>query len=159
VLIATGDSGQGMTHGTIAGMILSDLARGRPNPWADLYDPSRKSLGTAGIFLQENLNVAAQYVRDYASSGDAASEDDVRPGSGAVLRHGLTKVAVYRDESGVLHELSAICPHLGCVVHWNPGEKSFDCPCHGSRFDRLGRVVNGPANRDLAPHERKQRAG
>ena len=66
-----------------------------------------------------------------------------------MLRRGLTKVAVYRDEKGELHECSAVCPHLGCIVHWNATEKTWDCPCHGSRFDKLGKVINGPANRDL----------
>ena len=80
----------------------------------------------------------------------SASAEEVRPGSGAVLRRGLAKVAVYRDDQGVVHERSAACPHLGCVVGWNEAEKTWDCPCHGSRFDREGRVLNGPANRDLA---------
>ena len=150
VLIATGDSGNGMTHGTIAGMLLTDLIMGRENPWAALYDPSRKTLGAIGEFAKENLNVAAQYT-DLATPGDVDSTDEIKPGEGAIIRRGLTKVAAYRDEAGALHEHSAICTHLGCVVQWNPGEKTWDCPCHGSRFDcRDGHVVNGPAIKALA---------
>jgi glycine/D-amino acid oxidase-like deaminating enzyme/nitrite reductase/ring-hydroxylating ferredoxin subunit len=150
VLIATGDSGNGMTHGTIAGMLLTDLIAGRDNPWAELYDPSRKTLGSVVEFAKENLNVAAQY-RDLATPGDADSAADIKPGEGAVIRRGLTKVAAYRDEAGALHERSAVCTHLGCVVRWNSGEKTWDCPCHGSRFDcQDGHVVNGPAIKGLA---------
>jgi Rieske Fe-S protein len=150
VYIATGDSGMGMTHGTIAGILLTDLITGRENPWAELYDPSRKSVKALGEFAKENLNVAAQYL-DWMTGGDVSSPDQVAPGSGAVIRRGLHKVAIYREPDGRLHERSATCPHLGCVVHWNGGEKTWDCPCHGSRFDALGRVICGPANADLGP--------
>jgi len=149
VFIATGDSGMGMTHGTIAGILLTDLILGRENPWATLYDPSRKTLRAIGQFAKENLNVARQY-GDWLTGGDVSSPDEIAPGSGAVVRRGLTKLAVYRDEQGALHERSAVCPHLGCIVDWNHSEKTWDCPCHGSRFDREGRVINGPANGDLA---------
>lgn len=148
IYVATGDSGMGMTHGTIAGILLTDLLLERENPWSRLYDPSRVSLRAAGEFAMENLNVAAQYV-DHVTSGDTDSVDDLRRGSGAVVRRGLKKIAAYRDENGTLHERSAVCTHLGCVVAWNPAEKSWDCPCHGSRFDPEGRVLNGPAIRDL----------
>lgn len=144
VFVATGDSGNGITHGTIAGLLLTDLISGRENPWAGIYDPSRKSLRSIKRFAAENLNVAAQYA-DYLTAGDVSSLDRIAPGTGAVLRRGLSKVAVYRDESGALHERSAICPHLGCVVAWNSGERTWDCPCHASRFATDGHVVNGPA--------------
>jgi glycine/D-amino acid oxidase-like deaminating enzyme len=121
VYIATGDSGMGMTHGTIAGILLTDLIAGRPNPWAALYDPSRKPLKAAGEFAKENLYVALRY-GEWLSPGEVDSPGEVRPGSGAVLRRGLTKLAVYRDEPGALHARSAVCTHLGCIVHWNPGE-------------------------------------
>ena len=150
VWIVTGDSGMGMTHGTIAGQLVSDLILGRPNRWATLYDPGRVTLRATGEFLRENLNVAARY-GDWVTPADAASEDEIPPGSGAVLRHGLARVAVYRDPDGAVHRHSAVCPHLGCVVSWNPTERSWDCPCHGSRFDPLGRVLNGPAVSPLAP--------
>ena len=150
VFIATGDSGNGMTHGTIAGILIPDLIFGRENPWATLYDPSRVSAHGATDFLKENLNVARQYA-DWLKAGDVASSDEIKPGGGAILRHGLTKVAAYRDDEGVLHEMTAVCPHLKCIVHWNGTEKTWDCPCHGSRFDAMGHVMNGPSVADLAP--------
>ena len=152
IYIATGDSGNGMTHGTIAGILLADLINGKENKWATLYDPSRISLKTTGDFLEEVGNTNAQYV-DLLTAGDTTSVDLIRAGQGAVVRTGLTKVAAYRDEQGKLHTYSAICPHLGCVVHWNPEEKSFDCPCHGSRFSCQGEVMNGPAKTNLTPKE------
>ena len=150
VLIATGDSGMGMTHGTIAGMLLTDLINGRENPWAELYDPARKTLSAVADYAKENLNVMAQYT-ELATPGDVESADDIAPGDGAIIRRGLTKVAAFRDEDGKLHEHSAICAHLGCVVRFDPAEKTWNCPCHGSRYDaRDGHVVNGPANKGLA---------
>lgn len=148
VYIVTGDSGNGITHGTIAGVLIPDLIAGRENAWETVYDPARKSLRGIGDFAKENLNVAAQF-RDYLTTGDVSSADEIKPGEGAVLRHGLKKVAAYRDDSGTLHEMTAVCPHLKCVVRWNGNEKSWDCPCHGSRFDALGHVMNGPAVADL----------
>lgn len=148
VFIATGDSGNGMTHGTIAGLLLTDLITGRDNPWAELYNPARVRLLAAGEFLNENLNVAAQYA-DLLRGGNVDNYREIAPGEGAIVSHGLQKIAVYRDEQGHVHECSAICPHLGCVVQWNRVEKSWDCPCHGSRFDPLGVVLNGPANVNL----------
>ena len=85
--------------------------------------------------------------------GDIASVDEVAPGSGGLLSRGMGLVAVYRDEAGTVHQCSAVCPHLGCIVHWNAAEQTWDCPCHGSRFDKLGKVINGPANTDLPPVE------
>jgi glycine/D-amino acid oxidase-like deaminating enzyme/nitrite reductase/ring-hydroxylating ferredoxin subunit len=152
VYVHTGDSGMGLTHGTIAGMLLCDLVLGRENPWAGLYDPSRKTVGAAREYAMENLNVARQYA-DWLTPGEVRSSDAIAPESGAVMRRGLHKIAVYRDADGALHERSAVCPHLGCIVHWNGAGKTWDCPCHGSRFDARGRVINGPANRDLRPAE------
>lgn len=148
IYVATGDSGMGMTHGTIAGMLICDLIQERPNRWATLYDPSRIRAGAAAEFLKENLNVAAQYT-SYVTPGEVTSLDEIPPNSGAVVREGLNKVAVYRDETGEIHKMSAICTHLGCIVAWNKAASTWDCPCHGSRFDALGRVVNGPASQDL----------
>jgi glycine/D-amino acid oxidase-like deaminating enzyme/nitrite reductase/ring-hydroxylating ferredoxin subunit len=148
IFIATGDSGNGMTHGTIAGMLIRDLVMGRENKWEKLYDPSRITLKATGDFLQEVGNMAVQYL-DYLSPGDVKSLNEVKPDQGAIINLGAKKTAVYRDDQNVLHAFSAICPHLGCVVQWNASEKSFDCPCHGSRFTCLGKVVNGPALGDL----------
>jgi glycine/D-amino acid oxidase-like deaminating enzyme/nitrite reductase/ring-hydroxylating ferredoxin subunit len=158
VYIATGDSGMGMTHGTIAGMLLTDLIVGRAAPWAALYDPARKMLRAPIEYAKENLNVAAQYFDDYLGRGDVDSADELAPGQGAVIRHGLAKIAAYRDYDGMLHEHSAVCPHLGCIVRFDAVERTWNCPCHGSRFDRYGRVVVGPANRDLAPRAHAGRA-
>jgi Rieske Fe-S protein len=101
-------------------------------------------------FRRLDGSVVAKDYTELLTSGDVSSADEIAPGSGAVLRHGLAKVATYRDPEGQLHECSAICPHLGCVVHWNNLESSWDCPCHGSRFDALGHLLMGPANSDLA---------
>jgi glycine/D-amino acid oxidase-like deaminating enzyme/nitrite reductase/ring-hydroxylating ferredoxin subunit len=150
VFIATGDSGQGMTHGTIAGMLLTDMLQGRKNQWEDLYSPSRITLRALPEYAQENINVAGQYT-DLVTPGQIDSAEEVARGEGAVMREGLTKVAVYRDEAGKVHTISAICKHLGCVVAWNSSEKTWDCPCHGSRYDARGKVYQGPANSNLEP--------
>lgn len=161
VYIATGDSGNGLTHATIAGMILSDLISGDDNPWAALYDPARKSLRAAREYVKENVNTAAQYLH-WARGGDVKSAAEIPAGEGAVLRQGVNHfIAVYRDEHNRLHECSAVCTHLGCIVQWNSAEKTWDCPCHGSRFDCRGEVVNGPAVRGLEPivERRRERRG
>jgi glycine/D-amino acid oxidase-like deaminating enzyme/nitrite reductase/ring-hydroxylating ferredoxin subunit len=148
IYVATGDSGMGLTHGTIAGILICDLVSGRRNRWSELYDPSRIRTGAAREFVKENLNVAAQYAA-WVTGGEIASIDEIAPNTGAVVREGLTKIAVFRDEAGELHRRSAVCPHLGCIVAWNPAASTWDCPCHGSRFDAYGTVVNGPASTDL----------
>lgn len=161
VYMASGDSGQGMTHGTIAGMIISDLILARPNPWASLYDPGRVSLRARPIeeFAKENADVALRYVKDRVTAGDVPGEEDVPRGEGRVIRDGAHKIAVYRDPAGELHRRSALCTHLKCVVAWNSAERSWDCPCHGSRFDPYGQVLNGPAVAPLEPVEATARAG
>jgi glycine/D-amino acid oxidase-like deaminating enzyme/nitrite reductase/ring-hydroxylating ferredoxin subunit len=158
VYVATGDSGMGLTHGTIAGLLIRDLIAGGDNPWQALYEPSRKLAGTALDFAAENLNVARQYAQ-WLTPGEVDAPGKVPPGEGAIVRRGLQKIAVYRDPQGALHERSAACPHLGCIVQWNSAGKTWDCPCHGSKFNATGKVLNGPANIDLAPAETKdQRA-
>jgi glycine/D-amino acid oxidase-like deaminating enzyme/nitrite reductase/ring-hydroxylating ferredoxin subunit len=155
IYIATGDSGNGMTHGTVAGILLTDLILGRKNNWSSLYDPSRISLRATPEFAKENLNVAKQYT-DYINDDEAANVEAIQPGTGAVVTIGKKRIAAYRDEAGALHQCSAICTHLYCIVNWNSMEKSWDCPCHGSRFDPYGRVMNGPAISSLAPTESDQ---
>ncbi|MCC6492963.1 MAG: FAD-dependent oxidoreductase [Pirellulales bacterium] len=150
VFVATGDSGMGITHGTIAGMLLTDLIAGRENPWTTLYSPARITLRAAATFAKENLNVAAQYA-DWLTGGEVESTDEIELGCGAILRRGMSKIAVSRDDSGKLTALSAVCPHLQCIVQWNNAEKTWDCPCHGSRFRADGEVINGPANTNLSP--------
>jgi glycine/D-amino acid oxidase-like deaminating enzyme/nitrite reductase/ring-hydroxylating ferredoxin subunit len=148
IFVVTGDSGNGMTHGTLAGMILTDLIMGRENKYSELYDPSRKSLKTLDIFIGEQLNVAKQYINLF-TEGDIQNLDQLLSGEGAVIKDNLKKIAVFRDETGKYHLFSAVCPHLKCIVEWNGDEKTFDCPCHGSRFSCFGKVINGPANTDL----------
>jgi glycine/D-amino acid oxidase-like deaminating enzyme/nitrite reductase/ring-hydroxylating ferredoxin subunit len=148
VFIVTGDSGQGMTHGTIAGILLTDLILGRENPWSGLYDPNRINLRSLSTLAKENLNVAVQYA-DYVLPADVESVDQIKPGHGAVVSRQGGRVAAYRDEAGKLFERSAVCRHLGCIVNWNGLEKSWDCPCHGSRYDADGQVFVGPANSAL----------
>ncbi len=124
----------------------------RDNPWAKLYSPNRKPLRAIKDFALENVNAVAQYSA-YVTHGEVDSMEAIAPGSGAVIRRGIKKIAAFRDETGVVHTHSAICPHLGGVVCWNQTERTWDCPCHGSRFDAYGHVIDGPANADLAPTE------
>lgn len=147
--IATGDSGNGLTHGTIAGMLLADQINGRVSPWEELYDPSRIRAGAIGKWLKENLNVAKQFT-DYAvTPGDEKTVGDILPDTGAVIIEDGHRIAVHRDSHGTLHRRSAVCTHLGGLVHWNAVEKTWDCPCHGSRFTPDGTVLNGPASHSL----------
>ncbi len=153
IYVVTGDSGNGMTHGTLGGMIITDLIQGRANTWAELYDPARKNLQAAASFIDENANVLGHLVKDWIGRGEVRERRDIPLGTGAIVRDGLGLLAVYRDNDGRFHELSAACTHLGCVVGWNDVEKSWDCPCHGSRFAPDGVVLNGPAAKPLERHD------
>ena len=148
VYVVTGDSGTGMTYATIAAILVTDLIEARDNPWTTLYDPSRKTLRTAPAYAKEAVRMAAQYA-DWIMPGDVKSAEAVPPDGGAVIKEGLAPIAVYREPDGTLHRMSAVCVHLGCIVRWNATERSWDCPCHGSRYDRFGTVMNGPANSNL----------
>lgn len=148
VLLATGDAGMGMTHGTIAAELLTALALGREHRWEKLFDPARKPVRAAAEALK-SLAEAAKGLAGHLTPGDASSADQIPAGGGAVLRRGTKKVAVYREPGGTLHHFDAACTHLGCPVSWNAAEQSWDCECHGSRFDACGRVLTGPASRDL----------
>lgn len=152
VFIMTGDSGMGMTHGTLGAKIVADLIQQRVNPWAALYDPARKPPAAIGEFARENLNVARQYL-DWAKGAPSADRDEIalKPGEGCVFQRGTQKVAAHCDEDGTIHECSAVCPHLGCIVEWNETEHSWDCPCHGSRFTAKGEVFHGPSPVNLSP--------
>jgi glycine/D-amino acid oxidase-like deaminating enzyme/nitrite reductase/ring-hydroxylating ferredoxin subunit len=152
IFIATGDSGNGITGGTIAGIIISDKISGKENKWLQIYDPSRISIKSSPEFFEENVNVVKQ-MKDYFTAGDIKEIENLIPGEGAIFRKNMTKIAIYNDDEGTLHAYSAICTHLGCIVHWNKEEKTFDCPCHGSRFTCYGEVINGPANSGLEPYE------
>lgn len=151
VYIITGDSGNGMTHCTIGGLLITDQIMSRPNEWESLYNPSRISLRATGNYLRENLNVAAQY-KDWFTSGRTFEDvEDLQWGEGTVFRSGLRQIAAFKNQEGRLEFFSAACPHLAGVVQWNGAEKSWDCPCHGSRFDCHGKVIEGPAVEDLTP--------
>jgi glycine/D-amino acid oxidase-like deaminating enzyme/nitrite reductase/ring-hydroxylating ferredoxin subunit len=148
IYIITGDSGNGITHGTIGGILITDLIMGRKNSWEKIYDPSRITLNTAADFLQEAGNMVAQYA-DWFTAADIKSVSELKPGEGGVLSSGLKKTAVYRDNNNTVHACTAVCPHMGGLLQWNADEKTFDCPLHGSRFDCHGKMLNGPAITDL----------
>ncbi|MDB5797401.1 MAG: FAD-dependent oxidoreductase [Paucimonas sp.] len=150
VYLITGDSGNGMTHCTAGAMLVRDLVQGRDNAWAALYDPARTPARGLGEFVREQVNTLSRYTQ-WLSPGEVDSAAEIPPGEGAIVREGLRRLAVYRDDDGGLHALSSACTHLGCSVAWNSAEKSWDCPCHGSRFDTDGEVLHGPASHALAP--------
>jgi glycine/D-amino acid oxidase-like deaminating enzyme/nitrite reductase/ring-hydroxylating ferredoxin subunit len=144
VYLITGDSGMGMTHGTLGGMLVSDLILGRENPWTEVYEPSRILTQSVTEAVPEIISSTVPYV-DWVTGGDVSSEDEIKNGSGAIISRGTTKIAAYRDESGKLFTRSAVCAHLGCIVRFNRLEKTWDCPCHGSRFGTDGHPINTPA--------------
>ena len=150
--IVTGDSGHGMTHATIGGMLIPDLILRRDNPWTQLYAPNRKSARTAGTYLRENLDVA-RHLAHHLMPAEVSDVRNIPSGTGRVLRVGTRRLAVYRDEQGAVVAHSAVCTHVGCIVKWNGLEKTWDCPCHGSRFDVTGEPVSGPARSPLAAVE------
>jgi len=150
IYIITGDTGTGMTHSMVGAMLIVDQITGRPNPWEALYSPSRKKMRAAKEYIKENMNVAAQYGEWF--TGKRAEEfETIAPGEGVVFRNGLQHIAAYRAPNGQYELHSAVCPHLGCIVGWNSVEKSWDCPCHGSRFNCHGKVIEGPAISNLKP--------
>lgn len=150
--IASGFSGSGITNGTLAAMIITDQIMGRENEFAEIYSPTRKTVATLPEFLKENLNSVAQYT-SYFSGGEVNSVDEIPPGEGAVIAHGMSHAAVYKDNNGQIFQCSAVCPHLKSLVSWNSAEKTWDCPSHGSRFECTGKVIDGPANSDLEAKE------
>jgi glycine/D-amino acid oxidase-like deaminating enzyme/nitrite reductase/ring-hydroxylating ferredoxin subunit len=152
VYIVTGDSGNGMTHGTLAGILITDLIQGRANSWEKIYEPLRKSIQTAPTYIKENANFVGCMISDWVAPSEVKNVEDIATNEGAIMRDGVSKVAVFKDEKGVFHKCSAVCTHLGCVVQWNSGEKSWDCPCHGSRFDPEGHILNAPAIKPLEEH-------
>jgi Rieske Fe-S protein len=151
---ATGYAGNGMTFGTLAGMMMSDAILDRTNPWRDLFDPSRKAI-TRGVwdYLKENVDYPYYLIRDRFAGAEAKSLRAVKRGQGKVIERDGAKVAAYRDPSGAVTLRSAICTHMGCVVGWNTAERTWDCPCHGSRFKPSGDVISGPAEAPLAEVE------
>jgi glycine/D-amino acid oxidase-like deaminating enzyme/nitrite reductase/ring-hydroxylating ferredoxin subunit len=149
IFVATGDSGQGMTHGVVASLLIPDLIEGRENAWTQVYDPDRIPMKAASDYLSENSTVLTN-MAEYLAPGELSSVDELQPGQGAIIRDGLSKIAAYRDMDGTLHQRSAVCTHLGCHLQWNSFETCWDCPCHGSHFAPDGSVLNGPAITPLA---------
>jgi glycine/D-amino acid oxidase-like deaminating enzyme/nitrite reductase/ring-hydroxylating ferredoxin subunit len=145
--VATGFGGWGMTGGVMAGRLLSELISGRPPRWAGLYDPGRvrSVVREAPALLRQQAQVAQHFVGDRLRANHVDSVTDIAPGTGAVVRVGGRRCAVYRDEDGTTHAVSARCTHLGCLVAFNDAERLWECPCHGSRFGVDGAVVHGPA--------------
>ena len=125
------------------------LILGEESPWTEVYAPSRKPLAGAANYLQENMTAVKNFT-EYLTGGELSSAEELKPGEGGILRSGLKKIAVARDQNGTLHRLSASCTHLGCIVHWNSTEQCWDCPCHGSQFAPDGSVLNGPALQPLS---------
>lgn len=150
--LISGDSGHGMTHGTLGAMILTDLITGKENAYTKLYEPCRLHPESMGTWLKENANAGKQYV-DWIPGYETTEAAKIPNGEGAIVQNGIHKLAVYKDEHGKVNACSAVCPHLGGIVQWNNGEKTWDCPCHGSRFDRFGKAIATPALSDLSPAE------
>jgi glycine/D-amino acid oxidase-like deaminating enzyme/nitrite reductase/ring-hydroxylating ferredoxin subunit len=147
---ATGYAGNGLTFGTLAGMMMSDAILGRTNPWSDLFDPRRNAL-TRGAwdYFKENVDYPYYLIRDRFAGPEARSLRAVKRDEGKIIERDGAKVAAYRDRSGAVTLRSAICTHMGCVVGWNTAERTWDCPCHGSRFKPTGEVISGPAEAPL----------
>jgi glycine/D-amino acid oxidase-like deaminating enzyme/nitrite reductase/ring-hydroxylating ferredoxin subunit len=153
--IHTGDSGMGLTHGVAGSLAIAPLILGEDSRFAPVFDPSRKSLSALSSveeFVREQAG-SAKNMLEHLTPSEISSADDLKPGEGGLMRRGLKKVAVYKGEDGQVIERSAVCTHLGCIVHWNGFEKCWDCPCHGSQFAPDGQVLNGPAVKPLAQVE------
>ncbi len=154
---ATGFSGNGMTFGTLGAMMARDAIAGTKNPWKELFDVHRKKLhGGAWDYLQENADYPYYMVRDRVARVEKDSDHELKPGEGRILKHDGKKVAAYRDDKGKVTRCSPVCTHMGCIVHWNTAEKTWDCPCHGSRFHPTGEVMSGPAESPLTSIEEKK---
>jgi glycine/D-amino acid oxidase-like deaminating enzyme/nitrite reductase/ring-hydroxylating ferredoxin subunit len=148
--VATGFSGNGMTFGTLSGMMAVDAFLGRKNPWAELFSPHRKKVrGGTWNYLTENKDYPYYLVRNWMAGAEGKSLQMVKRGHGKILNLHGKKVAAYRDNEGKVTLCSPICTHLKCIVTWNPAERTWDCPCHGSRFKPTGEVMSGPAEEDL----------
>ena len=153
--VATGFSGNGMTFGTLGAMMARDKIAGRPSPWRELFDVNRKKLrGGAWDYLRENKDYPYYYLKDRLATAHAGSLRSLKRGQGRIIVQDGAKVAAYRDDNGKLTLKSAVCTHMGCMVRWNEAEKTWDCPCHGSRFQATGEVMGGPAEIPLKNTEK-----
>eukprot|EP00243_Klebsormidium_subtile_P008416 TRINITY_DN3988_c0_g2_i2.p2 TRINITY_DN3988_c0_g2~~TRINITY_DN3988_c0_g2_i2.p2 ORF type:complete len:183 (-),score=40.77 TRINITY_DN3988_c0_g2_i2:201-749(-) len=154
VYVGTGDCGLVLTGGTLGGTIIADAVLGRSNPYANIYSPSRKLRGLPFIPTLHPMylwNTVQSVVRQVTPQLHNQDIEDLAPDSGATIQKGLRKVAVYKDPQGQTHAYSAVCPHLGCLLQWNPTDKEWNCPCHGSCFDKKGENIEGPSTLDLTP--------
>jgi Rieske Fe-S protein len=151
LLLVTGFNSWGMAAAAYAGRIVADLVTGKESSWAAHFAPRTGSglLETTKELIAENINVAKYFIGDKLGDTEHKGFDELAPGQAAILKYEGKKVATYRDHSGTLFGVSPVCTHLGCDVHWNSAEKSWDCPCHGSRFDYAGNVLMGPAVKNL----------
>jgi glycine/D-amino acid oxidase-like deaminating enzyme/nitrite reductase/ring-hydroxylating ferredoxin subunit len=150
----TGYAGNGMTFGTLAAMMISDAVLGQKNPWADLFDPTRKAIGrSTWDYVAENADYPYYLIRDRLAAAEARSLRSIKRGQGRIVERGGAKVAAYRDDSGKVTLRSATCTHMACIVGWNNAERTWDCPCHGSRFTPTGEVISGPAESPLSAAE------
>jgi Rieske Fe-S protein len=150
--VATGFKKWGMSTAAVAAMILRDRIGGRASPWAELFDSTRIDVkGEAKSFVTENVDVAKRFVGDRLRARSSPPAADLAPGEGAIAELDGDSIAAFRDDDGRLHAVSARCTHMGCLVAWNTAERSWDCPCHGSRFDPDGNVLQGPAVSPLEP--------
>lgn len=147
--LATGFSGNGITLGTFSAMLIRDEIMERSHPWGDLFAPNRKRLAGTWEYLKENKDFPAYFIKEHLAPA-GSSEGQARC-TGELVKVNGKKTAVYCDEHGKRTELSPVCPHMGCIVGWNPAEKTWDCPCHGSRFAATGELISGPAETGLAP--------
>jgi len=145
LFVTSGYMKWGLTSATFGALILRDLISGRENVWAERFDPNRLSLSSTPKIAQLGAKFSGDFVGDRVKPAEASSPDDVPPGEGRVVRDGLGKIGVFRDEDGSVHKVSLRCTHLGCLLRFNGAERSWDCPCHGSRFDVDGAVLEGPA--------------
>lgn len=150
IYVATGFQKWGLSNGTVAAMILADLVTGQPHAWAKVFDSNRLTpLASAKKFVEHNLKAAVHFVRDRTIGEPAEAAESLEPGQGVLVRHAGRQYAVSKDEQGKVHTRSAVCTHLGCIVAWNEAHRSWDCPCHGSRYGPDGSVLEGPAVRGL----------
>jgi glycine/D-amino acid oxidase-like deaminating enzyme/nitrite reductase/ring-hydroxylating ferredoxin subunit len=151
---ATGFSGNGMTFGTLAGLMACDAALGKENPWQDLFSVHRKKVrGGTWDYLKENVDFPFYFVADRLSRPAKTNPQILKPGEGKILKIDGERVACSCDAEGKHHQVSAYCTHMGCLVRWNQAELTWDCPCHGSRFQPSGEVLAGPAESPLEPVE------
>jgi glycine/D-amino acid oxidase-like deaminating enzyme/nitrite reductase/ring-hydroxylating ferredoxin subunit len=153
IYIISGDSGNGITNGTIGGLLIPDLIMGRENEWEKIYNPSRLNIFSSGnVWFKEFVGGFAAYLKT-EPDGKNVKLSDIKVGGGEIIEIANEKYGAYCDENYDLHLVAAKCTHLGCTVKWNNDEKSWDCPCHGSRFTHEGKVLNGPANVNLRYHK------